>query len=205
MLERGYGDCGSYTQFMITACQMLNIPCYSVETHDFYNHAWNIVLVDGMWCAMDLTGDVGFGVVTTSGFTREPNVRAVLRLVEVFGGEALEEYDNLLEYVRNLIDLIRFQRGHKEYLLERYYEWLDVYDPEVDMDNTFGYYIMQRHLLKGFKKGKYEDWLQNDYNPEIHGVNALEYWYNNILSSEEQCGDCSFILKYFPEEFDTIE
>lgn len=124
---------------------------------------------------MDLTEwDLGFGIVTTNSFTREPNVRAVSQFVEVFGGEALEKYDDLPEYVRNLIDLIRFQRGHKEYLVERYYEWLDdSYDSEVDMDNTFGYYIMQRHLLEGFKKEEYEDWRKNDYNPEIYVVIAV--------------------------------
>lgn len=208
-LERGNGDCDCYAKLMEVACRLLDIPCYVIDDPDYMTvgHAWNIVLIDGLWCTMDLTEwDLGFGIVTTNSFTREPNVRAVSQFVEVFGGEALEKYDDLPEYVRNLIDLICFQRGHKEYLVERYYEWLDdSYDPEVDMDSTFNYYIMQRHLLKGFKKEEYEDWRQNDYNPEIHGVNALEYWYNNILSSKERCGDCRFILKYFPEEFDTIE
>ena len=53
---------------MSTACRLLGIPCYIVVDDKGWSgngHAWNIVLVDGMWCTMDLTDSyTGFGWVT---------------------------------------------------------------------------------------------------------------------------------------------
>ena len=56
-LRKGYTMCEGYANLMCIACQRLDIPCYFVDD-PFYmdlGHAWNIVLVDGLWCTMDLT------------------------------------------------------------------------------------------------------------------------------------------------------
>ena len=65
-LERGNGDCDCYAKLMEVACRLLDVPCYVVDDPIGWSgngHAWNIVLVDGLWCTMDLTEQyIGFGV-----------------------------------------------------------------------------------------------------------------------------------------------
>ncbi|MDE5639871.1 MAG: transglutaminase-like domain-containing protein, partial [Odoribacter sp.] len=89
-LKRGNGDCDCYTNLMNTACRLLDIPCYIVIDPNYMTvgHAWNIVLVDGLWCTMDLTGDTGFGYVPESGF-KSQSLDAVKQMQTVFRGEAI--------------------------------------------------------------------------------------------------------------------
>ena len=89
-LDRGNGDCDCYAKLMEVACRLLNIPCYVVDDPDYMGvgHAWNIVLVDGMWCTMDLTGGTGFGYVPESGF-KSQSLDAVKQMQTVFRGEAI--------------------------------------------------------------------------------------------------------------------
>lgn len=90
-LTQGYAQCSGYAQLMLTMCQLIDIPCYIViDPHGVYGygHAWNIVLVDGLWCTMDLTGDTGFGYVPESGF-KSQSLDAVKQMQTVFRGEAI--------------------------------------------------------------------------------------------------------------------
>ena len=89
-LETGYAQCAGYAQIMLIACQMIGVPCYIVDDPDYMGvgHAWNIVLVDGMWCTMDLTGEPSFGVVDCQNFKNEPSLAAYEELQLIFGGKA---------------------------------------------------------------------------------------------------------------------
>ena len=91
-LRTGYTMCSGYANLMNTACRLLGIPCYIVEDPNYMGegHAWNIVLVDGLWCTMDLTGRPCFGYVPTEGFKVESTL-AVESVQKVFDGEIYRE------------------------------------------------------------------------------------------------------------------
>ena len=95
-LQRRNGDCDCYANLMSTACRLLGIPCYIVVDDKGWSgngHAWNIVLVDGMWCTMDLTDSyTGFGWVTDkSDFAYKPTMSAFEELVKIFGGTTAKD------------------------------------------------------------------------------------------------------------------
>jgi len=90
ILKRKNGDCDCLANLMKTACRLLGIPCYIVvgSMYTRNDHAWNIVLVDGLWCTMDLTDRPGFGVIDCRDFMGEPSIAAVEQVKQVLGGEA---------------------------------------------------------------------------------------------------------------------
>ena len=95
-LKRGYTMCEGYANLMCAACQKLNVPCYVVDDPKGgtfgRGHAWNIVLVDGMWCTMDLTGDPSFGwVADKKNYKYTPTISAFEELVKVFGGTTAKD------------------------------------------------------------------------------------------------------------------
>ena len=210
-LQRGTGDCDCYAKLMEVACRLLDIPCYVVDDPKGWSgngHAWNIVLIDGMWCTMDLTGDVGFGVVDCRNFKNEPSLAAYEELQLVFGGKAYLFGDDLPDEVERLVHLYQFRIGeHRKLLLENYKEWLErKYDPTIHKDNTFKYWFREYRLTNKWgidNHPRYNEWLQNEYDPKVHEGDPLEYWYIHV--SDTSCYDCSFIVEYFPEELDAME
>lgn len=99
-LERGNGDCDCYAKLMEVSCRLLDIPCYVADDPRGWSgngHAWNIVLVDGLWCTMDLTEQyVGFnGIDTGEAYMLKPNKLAVVRLSTIYGGQYVDETDLL--------------------------------------------------------------------------------------------------------------
>ncbi len=210
-LERGNGDCDCYANLMNTACRLLGIPCYVVvgSMYTPNDHAWNIVLIDGMWCTMDLTGQyLGFGVVDCRNFKNEPSLAAYEELQPVFGGKAYLFGDDLPDEVERLVHLYQFRIGeHRKLLLEDYKEWLErKYDSTIHEDNTFKYWFREYRLTNEWGIDNhpwYNEWLQNEYDPKVHEGDPLEYWYIHV--SDTSCYDCSFIVEYFPEELDAME
>jgi len=92
-LRTGYTMCERYANLMCTACQRLGVPCYLVDD-PFYmgeGHAWNIVLVDGLWCTMDLTWRPGFWSIDTGDFKVSSTEAALSRLMKIFGGQRRED------------------------------------------------------------------------------------------------------------------
>ena len=75
------------------ACRLLDIPYYVVDDPKYMTvgHAWNIVLVDGLWCTMDLTDGTGFGWMCTGNFMQEPNKTTVAKLSTVYVGRCVDE------------------------------------------------------------------------------------------------------------------
>ncbi len=210
-LTQGYAQCSGYAQLMLTMCQLIDIPCYIVIDSKYMGvgHAWNIVLIDGMWCTMDLTGQyIGFGVVDCKDFSGEPNLAAYEELQPVFGGKAYLFGDDLPDEVERLVQLYQFRiSGHRKLLLENYKEWLErKYDPTIHEDNTFKYWFREYQLTNEWGIDEhpwYNEWLQSEYDPKVHEGDPLEYWYIHV--SDTSCYDCSFIVEYFPEELDTME
>ena len=95
-LRKGYTMCEGYANLMCAACQMIGIPCYVVDDPKGAlgeGHAWNIVLVDGLWCTMDLTDQyVGFGWVADKDyFMYAPTISAYEKFQLIFGGTTAKD------------------------------------------------------------------------------------------------------------------
>lgn len=67
VIKKKKGVCGDFANLFVTLCDSLNIGCFRVSGYSrnfnlfhpvrksYYNHAWNIVRVDGTWYVLDVT------------------------------------------------------------------------------------------------------------------------------------------------------
>ncbi len=81
VIKRKKGVCGDFANLFLTLCDSLNIGCYRVSGYSrtgslfhpvkkkHYNHAWNVVRVNGKWYPLDVT--FGMQHFTTKKFNRE--------------------------------------------------------------------------------------------------------------------------------------
>jgi len=67
VIKKKKGVCGDFANLFATLCDSLDIGCYRVSGYsrnfnllhpvrkNYYNHAWNVVRVDGNWYVLDVT------------------------------------------------------------------------------------------------------------------------------------------------------
>jgi hypothetical protein len=67
VIKKKKGVCGDFANLFLTLCDSLDIGCYRVSGYsrnfnlfhpvrkNYYNHAWNVVRVDGNWYVLDVT------------------------------------------------------------------------------------------------------------------------------------------------------
>lgn len=113
--------CDGYANLMSVACMRIGIPCYKISSYQA-NHAWNIVLVDGLWFMLDATwgqfGDWATGVYAW----RYENTQPVFELlVQVLGGRAGTLGDMEVRYERRQLERVK----NWEYLPQEYQEMIE--------------------------------------------------------------------------------
>nr|WP_294858599.1 transglutaminase domain-containing protein [uncultured Fluviicola sp.] len=67
VIKKKKGVCGDFANLFVTLCDSLDIGCYRVSGYsrnfnlfhpvrkNYYNHAWNVVRIDGNWYLLDVT------------------------------------------------------------------------------------------------------------------------------------------------------
>ena len=67
VIKKKRGVCGDFSNLFVTLCDSLNIGCFRVSGYSrtfnlfhpvkksYYNHAWNVVRVEGKWYVLDVT------------------------------------------------------------------------------------------------------------------------------------------------------
>ncbi|WP_430402990.1 transglutaminase domain-containing protein [Fluviicola sp.] len=67
VIKKKKGVCGDFANLFVTLCDSLDIGCFRVSGYsrsfnlfhpvrkNYYNHAWNVVRVDGNWYVLDVT------------------------------------------------------------------------------------------------------------------------------------------------------
>ncbi len=57
-IDKGRGVCGDYTLLFMHLCRRASIPCTYEQGYPFtFNHAWNVVYINGEWKFVDTTWD----------------------------------------------------------------------------------------------------------------------------------------------------
>ena len=160
VIKKKRGVCGDFSNLFVTLCDSLNIGCFRVSGYSrtfnlfhpvkksYYNHAWNVVRVEGKWYVLDVT----FGM---QHFTNKRMDRERIN------------YDFLFsDPVKFGIQLLNHQRSYKDFRYRRFL-WKTPDPAQTPPSDS----LLNQRQAKDWKDQLLEEaFAAQQFNPKVKGA-----------------------------------
>lgn len=185
VIKRKKGVCGDFANLFLTLCDSLEIGCFRVSGYsktfsifhpvhkNYFNHAWNVVRVDGKWYVLDVT----FGM---QHFTNKKLDRNRINYHFLFTDPVKFGMTHLP--ADPVFQLVNRQRSYKDFRYRRFLPALRNTSEPIPNDQ-----ILNQRLNKDWKDQLLEEaFLAQQFNRKVKvaGLKLLEVRINRVLDKK---------------------